>query len=249
MAKIMTFMGINGWVTTCPFEELHGNTSKLDPPLGHSYLLRDDLGLTLRPESPLLSGYGCHWRVWGNVLIQSLLGLCSYSDFLGFDTSFPLISTFNLIHLFKFCWRPPSNTIAFMSHTLVYTCLYMTLCFTNFFPTPDALCAPRELHLRLCFSPLPGLKPLPGPSLLLLTPAGFALASCCCCPLRIWKVPPTGHRSPAAAFPALLLPPGPAIVLHPSSQWSQSYPGSVNNKPPWLWGLFTILLPFSFFFF
>ena len=121
MAKIMTFMGINGWVTTCPFGELHGNTSKLDPPLGHSYLLRDELGLTLGPESPLLSGYGCNWRVWGNVLIQSLLDLCSYSDFLGFDTSFPLISAFNLIHLFKFCWRPPSNTIAIMSHTLVTT--------------------------------------------------------------------------------------------------------------------------------
>jgi hypothetical protein len=93
--------------------------SKLDPSLGHSYLLIDHPGLNLQPESPLLSGYGCQWRVWGNVLIQSLLGLCSDSDFLGIDTYFPLISASNLIHMFKFCWRPPSNTIAFMSHSLV----------------------------------------------------------------------------------------------------------------------------------
>ena len=164
------------------------------------------------------------------------------------DLTVSILLVNKLIHMFKFCWRPPSNTIAFMSHSLVTAgslhgpVLYLLL------PYPTCPVCPQRAAFQALLQPS-GLRLLPGPSLLLLTPTGIAPASCCCCSLRIWKVPTTGHRSPAAAFPALLPPPDPAVVLHPSSQWRQSYPGSVNNKPPWSWGLLTVLLPFSFFFF
>lgn len=45
-----------------------------------------------------------------------------------------LISPFNLIHLFKFCWRPTLNTTEFMGHSLVDTGFRHAWCLTNLLP-------------------------------------------------------------------------------------------------------------------